>query len=121
MTRGRVAALIKDARDRHGLSVRDIERAAGISRQSVADYASGNFKQLPTRDRLSALARAIHVPLATLLHAFLVDLDLDVLSMPYGEVWDAISRSAWLTPEQQDVLLRQVEMFRKGDEERRRE
>lgn len=115
MTRGRVAALIEEARERHGLSYRDIERAAGISRQSVADYASGNFKQLPTRSRLAALSRALKIPLATLLHAFLQDLDLDVLDMPYGDVWEAISKADWLTADQQDILLRQLDLFRKDD------
>lgn len=121
MSRGRVAALVAEARERHGLSYRDIERAAGISRASLSDYARGNIKQLPPRDRLTALARALRVPLATLLHAFLIDLNLDVLDMPYGELWETVGRSTWLSDEQKRVIQMQLELFQKDQERRHTE
>jgi len=111
--RGAVAALIQHASERHGVSYRDIERKAGISKASVSNYASGRVKNLPQYDRLSALAGALQVPLPVLLHAFLVDLGLDILGQTSGTLEQAIAEADWMSEDERDLLLRQIAMFRR--------
>lgn len=110
---GEVAKLIRAAQDRHGVTYREIERRAHISKASVSDYAAGRVKGLPKRDRLIALAGALRVPVGTLLHAFLVDLGLDILELPAGTLEQAVMDTTWLADDERDLVLRQLEMFRR--------
>jgi Helix-turn-helix. len=115
---GAVAALIQYASAHYGVSYREIESRSGISKASISNYARGRIETLPKHARLVALARALRVPLPVLLHAFLVDLGLDILGQTSGTVEEAVREADWLTDDERDLLLRQITMFRQTRQNR---
>ncbi|HEY9474818.1 MAG TPA: helix-turn-helix transcriptional regulator [Mycobacteriales bacterium] len=113
-----VPELIRAAQRRHDYSPRDISARTGglVSKSTIYGYLKGRVTELPQPDRLVALADALKVPVATLTRAFLDDLGIEI-HVTEQTPEQTILSAQWLTPEQQDVLLRQLEMFRRENHE----
>ena len=114
-----VPELIRAAQRRHDYSPRDISARTGglVSKSTIYGYLHGKVPELPQPDRLVALADALKVPVATLARAFLEDLGIAIHAETGATPEQTILSAQWLTPEQQDVLIRQLEMFRRKNAE----
>lgn len=110
-----VADLIEGVQRRYGYSPNDIAKRTGgaVGRSAVYDFRNGKIKQLPKPDELVALARALHTSVGVLLLAFLRDLGLELPGGSRPSPEEAILADPELDDDRRDILLRQLEIFRR--------
>ena len=95
-----IATLVKDARERAGLTQREIARRAKTAQSVVARIELGTTS--PTWDTLTRLLKAA---------GFVLDATLQPSPAPGSHMLDDVPRILSLTPEQRLIELRNLSRF----------
>jgi len=103
-----IGTQIKELRQRAGLTQVQLAQAAGITQASVARYESD--QKVPTGLRLAALARALKVPMETLVGAQIQPEIVEPGSRIHGNSREAKVQELFrqLDEETQRVVLKQI-------------